>query len=368
LVARQRKLLEALAEGVEALGGAERIHLVGYCLGGVDAHLATCERPLEAERWEEVCSPRTEAVRTRIASVVSIASPHLGMRLASAKGSAALTSRGMLRDPGGALYAARLVPKLLSSALSHVDSDDFWHGLAREGRKIAHFAAEVRRFRYLLRKLRPELMEQLHAESTPRPEVLRASVVVLTPPIQPTSETFFAELSKRAAGGSTMRFGTHDPVLFTARETITGAFADPARLIKSSHAELPARVEITTNDGMVNTCRQLMRPLDPSDLLAVVVADHFDVIGYYDRTEGAGGPERELLSGLLRSGSHFRDDEFFALYRSVGEHIATAASAAEARPETPTPERDDGLALEPALAAAPKTKRGRSAKARAPAP
>jgi hypothetical protein len=61
-----------------------------------------------------------------------------------------------------------------------------------------------------------------------------------------------------------------------------------------------------------------------------VVADHFDVVGYYDRSvwvtdsEGVDRPH-QLMAGLLHSGSSFTDDEFFKLYRRVAHVIAHRA-------------------------------------------
>ena len=101
-------------------------------------------------------------------------------------------------------------------------------------------------------------------------------------------------------------------------------------MIHSSDALLPAVIDATTNDGLVNSARQLVRPDDPKELVAVVLADHFDVIGHYNRavfiTDERGSDERRALgSGLLRSGNHFGDDQFFELYRRVALAIAEEA-------------------------------------------
>lgn len=350
LSARQRKLLSELQKAEAQLGGVERFHLVGYCVGGIDAHLLTCKEPLKAARWDDLDAVGPAAVRPRIRSVVTVGSPLLGMCLASARGAGSLTPKGVLRDPGGALYAAQLVPRLVASALSKVDTHDFVRDVAREGRKVARFAAEYRRFQRLLPALTPESMEALMEQVEPLPGVRRASVVTLTGP--GSRDPFFRELSRRAEGSPHLGFGRRDPVLSATRELVRSTLSDATRVIKNPRAELPSTLELTTNDGVVNTCRQVLDPAQGGEVLAAVVADHFDVIGYYDRTSATPSGGHELSSGLLRSGSYFSDAEFFALYRRVGEAIAEslgdpASTAASARgaggdPAEKSPERAKG--------------------------
>ena len=74
---------------------------------------------------------------------------------------------------------------------------------------------------------------------------------------------------------------------------------------------------------MVNSVRQLIDPSDPHELAGVVIADHFDVIGHFDRTLWVTDPKTSeekpvhVVSGLLHSGSEFRDNQFFALVERV---------------------------------------------------
>jgi hypothetical protein len=70
-----------------------------------------------------------------------------------------------------------------------------------------------------------------------------------------------------------------------------------------------------------------MDPSDEGELAGIVVADHYDVVGYYDRhvwTVDGDGTEQvtQVISGLLHSGSGFRDNQFFELYRRVANVIA----------------------------------------------
>ena len=76
LAATARLLAGALTQLDAALGGVERLHLVGHSTGGVDAFLLTQDRPFGGP-----ADPR--GPRKKIRSVVTIASPHYGTGLAS---------------------------------------------------------------------------------------------------------------------------------------------------------------------------------------------------------------------------------------------------------------------------------------------
>ena len=115
--------------------------------------------------------------------------------------------------------------------------------------------------------------------------------------------------------------------------------ADPGgqRLLRAPGIELPELLDAGHNDGVVNSARQLLDPSDPNELAAVVVADHFDVVGYYDRSRWksdaarqlGGGREVQVLAGLLHSGCNFRDDQLFELYHRVAEVIAGTVSESQ---------------------------------------
>jgi hypothetical protein len=78
----------------------------------------------------------------------------------------------------------------------------------------------------------------------------------------------------------------------------------------------PLRVDAGTNDGIVNTSRQTL----PGGMLkGVVVGDHADVLGDYDRIDLA--TEEPMNTGIFRSGAGFGDDQFFELYRRVAEAL-----------------------------------------------
>jgi hypothetical protein len=95
---------------------------------------------------------------------------------------------------------------------------------------------------------------------------------------------------------------------------------------------LPA-FDLTANDGVINAVRQLLmtRAQQAPALAALVIADHADVLGHYDRRSPLAA-EVCQQQGLLRSGANFGDDEFFHLWGLVAAHIA--AIALDVAPET----------------------------------
>jgi hypothetical protein len=119
------------------------------------------------------------------------------------------------------------------------------------------------------------------------------------------------------------------PLLRGSVETLERALRDPQRVIAASGDLVPDMADASINDGVVNSVRQLIDPDDPSELAAVVVADHFDVVGHYDRTiwvtDPDSGDERplDLISGLVHSGSQFRDNEFFRLFEAISACVAS---------------------------------------------
>jgi hypothetical protein len=78
-----------------------------------------------------------------------------------------------------------------------------------------------------------------------------------------------------------------------------------------------------TNDGLASSGLQLLDPADPDELGGVVVGDHGDVLGHYDRKPGL-LEDQPIDAGLFHSGSGFNDDAFFELYGQVAAAILRA--------------------------------------------
>lgn len=341
--ARQKQLLEILSRQLEAHPDAQRIHLVGHSVGGIDAFLLSCRDALGGAAWSKI-DPRS--VRSKLCSVTSIATPHGGTGAATAPGAGPISLRVLLGDPGAALSIAKLVNKMFGSALHDVSPGRSAAGFMREGRKFSHAMAELLRWQDFWPALTPDAMESLYATVMPLPGIQRKSFVTMAG--RPKhgdrpSDGFFEELSRRTAGEGN-GFTRHSTRIRDAMATLRAALDQPARVIVSDETLPPPHADAQTNDGVVNSVRQLINPQDGNELAAVVVADHFDVLGYYDRGLSVSGAEAAdpaaQVSGLLHSGSFFRDTEFFALYRSVADVIVEACGEIEAEtiiPPAPLP-------------------------------
>jgi pimeloyl-ACP methyl ester carboxylesterase len=326
---RQRMLVKTLADRLHAYEHGGRpltVHLVGHSTGGVDANLLTNEYPLAAPSWEDL-DPRAPELRKRIRSVISIAAPHQGACIAADPLARLLSER----DPRGAVAFTRVIGKFVASVVSDIETRTVVSSVLREGGKTRRFIESVFR--------RWDLLDDLQPTRDPsalrlKPDVLRRSFVTMTgrPVVgattTPLDDAFFREMTKRASGWTTGAAEVGPLVqasvarLQRAIDSTEGEIA----VIKADGIALPDRLDAGLNDGVVNSARQLINPADPNELAGIVVSDHFDVVGYYDRhafkVDTAGHESAtQVLSGLLHSGSGFRDAEFFELYRCVAATI-----------------------------------------------
>ncbi|HEX4446716.1 MAG TPA: hypothetical protein VH044_08270, partial [Polyangiaceae bacterium] len=92
------------------------------------------------------------------------------------------------------------------------------------------------------------------------------------------------------------------------------AFKEP--IVRNPDAEVPI-FDPSTNDGVVNAMTQILRG-PGARMGGLVLADHGDVIGHYDRMDPLtnGAP---INDGVFRSGAGFGDDQFFELYGRVAQ-------------------------------------------------
>jgi hypothetical protein len=341
--ARQKGLLESLTRQLEAHPDAQRVHLVGHSVGGIDAFLLSCRDALGGASWSKI-DPRS--VRSKLCSVTSIATPHGGTVAATAPGAGPVSLRMLVEEPRAVLSIAKLVNKMFGSALHDVGPQRSAAGFVREGRKLSHAMAELLRWQDFWPALTPDAMESLYATVLPLPGIQRKSFVTMAG--RPKhgdrpSDGFFEELSRRTAGEGN-GFTRHSTRIRDAMSTLRTVLEEPTRVIVSDETLPPPHIDAQTNDGVVNAVRQLIHPQDGNEVAALVIADHFDVLGYYDRGLSVPGAEvsdaTAQVSGLLHSGSFFRDTEFFALYRAVADVIVEACGQIQAEtmvPPAPAP-------------------------------
>lgn len=329
----QRSLIRFLSKILDQFPNTN-LHLVGHSTGGVHAQLLTSARPQGGGSWSD------DAVRcrARIRSVISIAAPHWGSHLAySDLASLARLDFGpQVLKVGPPLYhLLRLT--LVESAFSALDLT------VATAVELWSFLLDIGKDRGLIEALTPKYMagvRQADSEAGPGLPVRHRSFVSVALNSN-DSDPFFRDLHTRT--GKTDA-GARSPVAEAAAERLnheihlhaSGRAQRPCRVIKSARI---AELDITeaSNDGIVNSVHQLVDPSAPEELAGIVVADHADVIGHYDRWElrALAGSESidwsRFKRGLFRSGSRFRDEQFFELYAAVADELLPAITTSVSR-------------------------------------
>jgi pimeloyl-ACP methyl ester carboxylesterase len=317
------------------------LHLVGHSTGGVHAQLLTSARPQTKGKgsWSE------DAVkcRERIRSIVSIAAPYWGTCLAySDLASLARLDLGLKLLTTGRPIWDLIRLTMTEGALSALDLTP------ATAMELWRFFLEVRNNRRLIDALMPVAMTDVRrADSSAGerlPVRLRSFVTVARKNAH--ADPFFRDLYERT---EMIDAGVRSPIADRVAHNIDLALNGPelspgCRVIRGlSDAEL--RVTKASNDGVVNSAHQLLDPDSKEELAGIVVADHADVIGHYDRWElraGAGGRSiawSQFKRGLFRSGSNFRDEQFFELYAAVAEELLRVIKPELARSDKPHGDR-----------------------------
>jgi pimeloyl-ACP methyl ester carboxylesterase len=339
------------------------VHLIGHSTGGVDAQLLTLTQPLTDHRWDDFDGVDVEWLRARIKSVISIGSPHRGTCLASGPLSKALGSDSLLEliahTPEALEAAAKLLISGVHSSLAIFRDEDTKTLLkgALASRETSRFFAEIVRSRALLHDLDPHTAETRYETLGPALPLLRRSFVTvagMTPTVKDDVLTRVAALLWRSDKRGTAALSDAppappDPLFHTLSELASGrdngcsqrapaaaigllraAQSDPTKVIGRWPKQLPMEIDGAINDGVVNSARQLIAGDDRDELAAIVIADHLDVIGHYNRSMWVTDPktgeesERPQIAGLLHSGSDFRDDQFFELIDRICEAMEPA--------------------------------------------
>lgn len=319
---RQAFLLDELAQLCDQLPGLERLHLIGHSAGGVDAQLLTCDRPLGDGSWTKL-----ERVRSKICTVVALASPQRGSFLCRSDAARFLSSPREYY--GGARAVARVFRAVLPHLLRHPATDDFLAGVWSQLPETGRFLRRLWQHRELIGELAPDAMAELRTRVKPERRVRLISFVTAAgldedAPVPP--DPLFRDLYHLTSSSSASDYPGVTAAL--------GRLRAQQHLICGETTLRPETLDAQTNDGVVSTALQLLDPDDPDEFGGLVVADHADVIGHYDR-KPALLDEQPLNIGLFHSGSGFNDDSFFELYH----HIAAAilrnipdAQGAAARP------------------------------------
>jgi len=311
LANRQRWLANSLTGLCERMGGVGRLHLVGHSAGGVDAQLLTCARPLVHKHW----SIDAERMRARITTVVGIAAPHHGTCLSNAP-LAKLLADPLKQLSSSPIEQVAVLPSLARQlvdlwGLASSESSVLYTPALSRLQDILRFVTAVARHRGLIDDLAPRAMAATRRHWGKGEVMLRSFVTVA--PLSPTADPFFHDLYRLTStitGAPSSELLTRAMVLL--RERAASAIC--------SSKDIPVFDELA-NDGVVNSARQLVDPDDPDELAGIVVADHADVLGHYDREDMFmdGAP---LNLGLFHSGAGFTDNEFYTLYHRVAAILA----------------------------------------------
>jgi hypothetical protein len=370
LSVRQYALGRSLVERARALSdadgcGVESIHLVGHSTGGVDAQLLTMPVALAGRDFHDFGGIDVGWLRERLRSVISLAAPHQGTCLAADPLAHALASDSaaalFLRAPA-ALQEVGTVAGQIWVGLRELAFDPDTRALLSNviGSPAAgQFFCELAQSRALIDDLTPARSVRRYASLGEGLPVLRRSFVTVagvTPSADRNAVQAARDMTQAPAPAPpTQRFepkiAAPDPIFLLLAQLTSGrltdcfskaglmpgslealqaAHDDGSRLIARSASLLPPILDPAVNDGVVNSVRQLIDPSDPNELAGLVVADHFDVIGHYDRALFVTDPktgaltEKELVAGLLHSGSQFRDDQFFSLIDRIAEAMRPA--------------------------------------------
>jgi hypothetical protein len=325
-----RRRAERLIDVVCEAGGLEdgALHFVGHSTGGLDARLLTTP----GVRLRSDGAEQRIAERTR--SVVTVSTPHYGTPLAgfftTLPGRQLLELLAALSSSRGGrlgLFAAAQAIGLAARLDDALGRDrtflDFvarslLHRVTREAEApLWEYLREIARDQGAVVQLTPESMDLFNAAVVDAPEIAYASLVTVAPapPRQLLSRDLLSLVRSALAGSFTLLYA------IASREHRHYRYPHPGEdALRVFDREPSLRLSSSSNDGVVPALSQVY-----GRVLDVVVADHLDVVGQFQR---AGSP----YSDWLPSGSRFDVARFKRAWGRVAEHIAGTDAEKAARP------------------------------------
>lgn len=311
-----RRRASALADAV-ARALAERdlpVHLVGHSTGGLDARLFVAP-------GATLDSPGVEAGAARVASIVSVASPHRGTPIAATFSSFlgvpllralsvvtmhAIRTESLRLDVLVRLAGALVRPEAKASeaTLTRITSELLSDFSAERRRAIEEFLHDVGTDQDLLPQLTRASLDLFNAATPDRPTVRYGSVVAAVP--SPGVRTLLR------SGPSPYRAATHAVYIALHRLCSTSSripggaqlTAEQRARLEDAFGGLPERSD---NDGIVPALSQAW-----GTIVHATRADHLDVIGHFHHPSHI-PPHFDWL----RSGSDFSREAFERLWSDV---------------------------------------------------
>jgi hypothetical protein len=321
---RAARVLETVAATSRRADGS--IHLIGHSTGGLDARLllapgTTLPSDVDAERH-----------LARVASVVTVSTPHHGSPLASflatirgqrllallSVGTAYVLRFGHLPLSVAVQLAALFAPgnglalqrTLLDGIVAQLLAD---FSIGRR-RAVARLLGDVASDQSLLVQLMPEAMQVFAATVRERPGVRYGSVVTRAarPGVRSTLAT---GLDPGAQAMHAIYQALYRIAAQPAHAELPALTAPQSRALRSAYGALPGGA---ANDGIVPTRSQVF-----GRVLCAVDADHLDVIGHFSDARTS-PPHYDWLT----TGSGFALAGFESTWRSVCEFLLGDAQAA----------------------------------------
>jgi triacylglycerol esterase/lipase EstA (alpha/beta hydrolase family) len=319
-----RRRAQVLLDEIEATGGAtaDRIHLVGHSMGGLDARLLATPTLKLRDGWNEGW------IGPRIKSVVTLSSPHYGTPIASffntLYGRNLLYALTVLATQAGVRHAVYYVARMLSipgrledllgisdRAVSLVPHDVLEGLLPDETADLWSFLTRVGEDQGAIVQLSPEAMDLFNLAVVDRPGVRYVSFLSAAPPPRK------ALTSRRIldlTGPATFAIYALAHTL-ASRPRRNYPYPRPSEeSLDLLRAKFSFGVDERTNDGIVPTLSQIW-----GEIGGAHCADHLDLVGQYRRVENG-----RHYRGWLRSGSDFGEPEFIRLWGEVAEVISVA--------------------------------------------
>lgn len=307
LAQRQQELLRQLSFWTDH-HRVQRIKLVGHSTGGVDAYLLLGETRIDGDPW----SADERRLRAHISHVVTMGAPFLGTTLASAS-----VVHGFYQYRGSLVMPAlRDLARLSRGAFTGTSSRQLRSRLAAAGEApvaVAKFLHQLISHHELLAELSPQAMsERLERVTREHDAKLSCFASYVPPPVREVaSELFYAlyALTSEAAGTA----ASPPQILENCK------LLEAAPILGRQPDQRP-QLDAHSSDGVVNTLRQLPPDVKKDEVAGLVMADHADLLGYFDHFDARSG--RETQNSVFRSGARFRDDDFFELFSRIARYLA----------------------------------------------